>query len=142
MIFYSPSTGGFYDPAENSYVPEDALEITDEHHAVLLEGPATGMRIVADSDGSLMLADPLPLPEEVLIANERSWRSDQLTATDGMVTRHRDELEEGSETTLSAVQYTKLQAYRRALRNWPEAGEFPLIEHRPPAPEWFSSLLQ
>jgi hypothetical protein len=141
MIFYSATTGGFYDPAENSYIPGDVVEITDEHHAALLEGPAAGLRVVADSAGHPVLADPLPLSEEVLIENERSWRAGQLTTTDGMVTRHRDELEESSETTLMTTQYAELQAYRRALRNWPEAGEFPLIEHRPAAPSWLTEQI-
>lgn len=56
--------------------------------------------------------------------------------------RHRDEVEGGLETTLTPTQYTELQAYRRALRNWPEAGEFPLIEHRPPALLWLTGTLQ
>jgi hypothetical protein len=79
---------------------------------------------------------------EELAEVERYWRSVQLTVTDGVVTRHRDEVEEGSPKTLTPTQYTELQAYRRLLRNWPESGEFPLLQHRPPAPEWLSTLPQ
>lgn len=141
MILYSASTGGFYDPSENTFVPDDALEITDERHNELLAGPAKGLRIVADDNGLPVLADPLPPSDEVLANIERSWRSDQLTATDGMVSRHRDELESEMRTTLTGAQYTELQTYRRALRDWPEAGEFPLIEHRPGPPDWLADQL-
>jgi hypothetical protein len=142
MILYSKSTGGFYDPAENAFVPKDSIEISDEDHFSLLEGATKGKIIAANKKGYPVLVDPPPLSQEILTANERDWRSQQLTATDGVVTRHRDELEEGSETTLSTAQYTELQVYRRSLRNWPEAGEFPLIEHRPSAPTWLADQFQ
>jgi hypothetical protein len=89
-----------------------------------------------------VLADPPPPSNEELSAIERVWRDQQLSETDGVVARHRDELEEGIATTLSTDQYTEVQTYRRALRNWPEAGEFPLSEHRPPAPLWLAEQLQ
>lgn len=142
MILYSKSTGGFYKLAENAFIPKDAVEISGEDHLSLLEGPANGKMITANKKGYPVLVDPPPLSQEILTANERDWRSQQLTATDGVVTRHRDELEEGAETTLSTAQYTELQVYRRSLRNWPEAGEFPLIEHRPSAPTWLADQFQ
>ncbi|HEP8974560.1 TPA: phage tail protein, partial [Pseudomonas aeruginosa] len=55
--------------------------------------------------------------------------------------RHRDEIEAGDVPTLDAEKYSALQTYRRALRDWPEAGEFPLAEHRPRAPEWLADEL-
>lgn len=141
MIFYSATTGGFYDSSENNYIPEDALEITSERHAALLAGPASGLRIIADENGLPVLANPLPLPENVLISNERFWRDGQLAATDGLVSRHRDELEGESVTTLTSAHYIQLQAYRRELRKWPESGDFPLIDYRPEAPDWLAKEL-
>lgn len=122
-------------------IPEDAVEITAAFHAELLAGQSAGQVIAWGDDGFPVLIDaPLPSPE-VLAATERVWRDGQLAATDGVVSRHRDELEEGQETTLIPTRYAELQAYRRALRNWPEAGEFPLIEHRPPSPLWLAGQL-
>lgn len=61
-MFYSKSTGGFYDAAiHGDNIPADAVEITTEEHAALLAGQGQGKRIVADAQGRPMLADP-PAP--------------------------------------------------------------------------------
>lgn len=123
-------------------IPADALEITRELHTALLDGQTAGQVISSDEHGYPLLVDrPAPSPE-YFESVERVWRDGQLAATDGVVSRHRDEQEEGLETTLTSAQYAELQAYRRALRNWPETGEFPLIEHRPPSPGWLIGPLQ
>jgi hypothetical protein len=141
-MFASKSTRGFYDPSINSSMPDDVFKISPAFHAELLKGQSEGKIINWESDGfPALVAPPLPSDEE-LAGIERVWRDQCLSDTDGVVTRHRDELEGELKTTLSTNQYTELQAYRRALRNWPEAGEFPLSEHRPPAPIWLSTLLQ
>ncbi|MNV64276.1 Caudovirales tail fiber assembly protein [compost metagenome] len=119
-------------------IPEDAVEITAENHTDLLKGQSEGKVIAWGDDGFPVLADLPPPSDEQLAADERVWRDQRLSETDGVVTRHRDEVEEGLETTLTPTQYTELQAYRRALRNWPETGEFPLIDHRPLPPSWLT----
>jgi len=118
------------------------IEISDEDHAALFE-PRQAVKIIGRGvDGRPELQDPPQPTAEELAAIERTWRDYQLSLTDGVVTRHRDELEDGSETTLSADQYTELQTYRRKLRSWPESGEFPLREHRPIAPSWLAIQTQ
>ncbi|WP_443696831.1 phage tail assembly chaperone [Pseudomonas sp.] len=123
-------------------IPEDAVEITQERHAELLEGQSIGLRISGGEDGYPILIDPPPPSADDLAAQERLWRDRQLSLSDGVVTRHRDEVEEGVEPTLTAAQYLLLQAYRRQLRSWPEAGEFPLVDHRPVAPPWLAEQAQ
>lgn len=140
--FYSATTSGFYDSAINTSMPDDVVEISTENHTELLAGQSEGKVISWGDDGFPVLVNPPAPSPEVFAAIERAWRDGQLAATDGIVSRHRDELEEGLEPTLTAAQYTELQAYRRALRNWPEAGEFPLIEHRLPTPLWLAGQLQ
>lgn len=138
----SKSKCGFYDPAFNHSIPDDAVEITDEEHAALLTGQGEGKVITWGENGFPFLADP-PAPSlEELAVVERAWRDLQLAATDSIVTRHRDELEDGSPTSLTAEQYAELQAYRRQLRDWPEVGEFPLSEHRPQVPAWLPKSTQ
>ncbi|ANI54418.1 phage tail protein [Pseudomonas sp. DR 5-09] len=79
---------------------------------------------------------------EYLAEVERAWRDVQLSVTDALVARHRDELEEGGSTYLTAEQYAELQAYRRQLRDWPQGSQFPLAEHRPIAPPWLIEQVQ
>jgi hypothetical protein len=141
-VFYSKTTKGFYDESIHSSMPDDVVGISAEMHAELMGGQAAGKVISCGNDGYPLLIDPPPVSDEVLQTNERAWRDVQLSATDGVVSRHRDELEEAQETTLTTAQYAELQAYRRTLRNWPEAGEFPLIDHRPLPPLWLTGQLQ
>jgi len=123
-------------------IDNGGIEISDEDHAALFEPRLEGRIIGRGPDGCPQLqAPPLPTPAELSLV-ERAWRNRQLSLTDEMVTRHRDELEDGGETTLSVERYAELQAYRRALRNWPEAGDFPLNEHRPLAPPWLAEQSQ
>ncbi|POD72283.1 hypothetical protein [Pseudomonas syringae] len=138
MIYYSAATGGFYDSSENLYIPKDAFPISNERHTELLDGPASGLRIAADINGLPILLDPLPLSLKAEILKERSWRNAQLATTDGLVNRHRDELEGGLLTTLADAQYIELQTYRRELREWPESDEFPKSERRPTVPVWLT----
>lgn len=66
-MFYSKSTGGFY-AAEihGDSIPADAVEITDEQYAHLLDGQSSGKRIVADSTGGPVLQDrPAPTQEQI-----------------------------------------------------------------------------
>lgn len=136
-IYYSSNPRGFYfDHMHGDNIPEGAKEITSEQHQTLIDGQSQGKIIREDADGYPVLIEPPPLTPEEVAAIERNWRDAKLAATDGDVTRHRDEVEEGLSTTLTAEQYRDLQAYRRRLREWPESGEFPLMDRRPIAPPW------
>ncbi|UQS15583.1 phage tail protein [Pseudomonas sp. HS6] len=137
-MFYSKSTGGFYEPFGGE-IPADAVEITQEYWQELLTGQSIGKLIVANDDGYPILVDrPGPTPAE-LEGYERSWRNLQIKATDSVVDQYRDEVERWP-TLLTPAQYLELQTYRRTLRIWPVGGELPLAEHRPAAPQWLASL--
>lgn len=140
-MFASKTTRGFYDAAIHTSMPDDVIEISAEDHAELLAGQSEG-KVITWDDGFPVLLDPPQPSDDELAAVERAWRDQQLSQTDGVVARHRDEQEVGIATTLTPTQYTELQVYRRALRNWPEEGEFPLVDHRPLAPLWLSGQLQ
>lgn len=61
-IFYSKSTGGFYDDAiHGNNIPADAVEITDADHVALLEAQSIGKHIEADALGKPVAVDP-PAP--------------------------------------------------------------------------------
>lgn len=79
---------------------------------------------------------------EALAAAERIWRDRDISATDSLVARHRDELEAERPTTLTVAQYKQLQGYRQDLRDWPEAEHFPALEYRPEQPAWLADQIQ
>lgn len=67
-MFYSKTTGGFYDRSiHGDNIPDDAVEITAEQHRELIEGQSQGKRIVADEAGHPVLVDPPPpTPEQII----------------------------------------------------------------------------
>lgn len=85
---------------------------------------------------SPVVAKALAVEDNEPPAAERTWRQSALSATEWLVTRHRDEQELGRGTTLKAQQYLELLEYRQALRDWPGAGAFPSSVLRPSVPQW------
>lgn len=140
-MFYSPTTKSFYSLEINgAKMPNDVVEISEEHHAELLAGDAAGMIIITDDAGKPALADPPPPTAEALAAIERIWRDEQLQATEWIVSRQRDELDMQRPTTLTTDQFAQLLQFRQRLRDWPAAGAFPTEADRPQAPDWLDSL--
>ncbi|MCB2255367.1 phage tail assembly chaperone [Pseudomonas chlororaphis] len=139
-LYSSRSQACFLDDSIN-ILPDDAWPITAEEHSAYLRAELDGKAINFETEPPSLIARPAQAPE-VSAEIERRWRDEWLSATDSVVSRHRDELEEGADTTLTAAQYSELQAYRRELRNWPESGEFPLVDHRPRAPLWLAEQIQ
>lgn len=57
-MYFSPSTNGFYtDEIHGRNIPEDAVKITYDEHAALLDGQSSGKVIVAGAGGRPILAD-------------------------------------------------------------------------------------
>ncbi|WP_353229222.1 phage tail assembly chaperone [Pseudomonas qingdaonensis] len=81
-----------------------------------------------------------PAPEGDRIAAEREWRDAQVSGTEWLVNRHRDEQDMQLTTTLQSGQFADLLQYRQALRDWPQSELFPVSEHRPVPPLWLESI--
>lgn len=63
-VYYSRSTGGFYVRSiHGEDIPNDAVAITAEDHAALLDGQSQGKKISADGNGCPILIDP-PQPTD------------------------------------------------------------------------------
>lgn len=141
-IFYSARDCGFVFLAERDAYdaagtwPDDALEVTDEEWQEFgQQPPPPGMRRGSDDKGRPAWVQPVVTPEEAS-EQERMWRNRQLSLTDPLITRHRDQAEVGRVTTLSPEQYRQLQDYRMELRDWPDSAMFPDIAFRPSDPVW------
>ncbi|WP_432780262.1 phage tail assembly chaperone [Pseudomonas corrugata] len=137
MIFFSASTRGFYNDEVYVSVPDDAVELSQSEYLELLKGETDGLLIEADVRGRPVLKErpPLTAIQEEQIA--RNWRDTMLVLASEVRDRHRDELELGLATTLTADQFLELLGYIQKLRDWPAAEEFPAEESRPARPEWF-----
>lgn len=140
--YFSPSQVAFY-PASLREVyeyagcwPVDGEWVSAELHEQLMNEQAAGRAISSDVKGNPVAIERPPLSRQQRSAHERRWRDSQLLATDGLVVRHRDQLETGKETTLLPVQYHELMSYRASLRDWPEEPLFPDSGGRPSVPDW------
>ncbi|MGH8381030.1 phage tail assembly chaperone [Pseudomonas sp.] len=129
QAFYSTKLGGV--------MPSDAIEITDEDYRALYDGLMQGKR-AQRIDGLFVFADLAVYPAP----SERAWRDAELANLVWLRDRHRDQLEIGAATTLTAEQFTELLTYMQALRDWPQSEQFPEIEHRPVAPPWIAEQTQ
>src|SRR5450830_1566323 len=58
-------------------------------------------------------------------AAERTWRDKELASLIWLRDRHRDQLEIAGDTTLTNEQFSELLVYMQALRDWPQAPDFP-----------------
>ena len=116
-MFYSPTTGGFYDrKIHGDAIPANAIEITRDEHAALLAGQSAGQRIEADEHGHPVLRDT-PAPSDDALADAARARRDALiTATDYLLM---------PDYPISAEQLAKVRAYRQALRDVPLQAGFP-----------------
>lgn len=92
-IYYSKTTNGFYpksmkaDYEKTGTWPIDAVEITAEEHASMIEGQNQGKVIAADSDGFPVLQDPPKPTEEQLQARINTEARTYLASTDWYVIR-------------------------------------------------------
>ena len=109
LIFYAPSTGGFYNSVDHfKNLPEDAIEISEEVYRELFAAPFLNKCIESDGRGRPVLSD-LPVDRTTLQgASEKKWRDAQLSITDRLVIRDRDEMDDGGATTLDQTQYLSL----------------------------------
>lgn len=143
-VLFSASTRGVYVAGINSTdIPDDVIEIPQTYWISLLQQLAVTAKVIGvrADNGYPILVDPAPPSADEAADAERRWRTAQLAATDGLVARDRDELEDGGGTTLTTEQYAQLQTYRRQLRDWPQGSLFPFSEHRPLAPNWLAAAL-
>ncbi|WP_426205477.1 phage tail assembly chaperone [Pseudomonas sp. TWP3-1] len=139
--FYAQTLG--FDRVESPYpeLPEGAVEITYAQYADLFAGQALGKVISASVSGQPVLTDPVISPA-ARITHERAWRNSVLRDTQWLVFRDAEEMESGGGTTLRAEEFKQLLAYRQALRDWPNAPDFPDAQSRPVEPDWLESFLR
>ena len=64
---------GFFDDTDDGFVPESAVEISQETYLELLNGQAQGKQIIADNTGNPVLIEPQPSAAHVLNLDTLTW---------------------------------------------------------------------
>lgn len=120
-------------------IPQAAIEVSDSLWLRMTQEADGVWRLLA---GGAVEKTPLPpVAMEVVIESERAWRDSQMHRTQWLVERHRDE-QASAAMTLTPSQFDALQAFRQALRNWPQTSGFPHVEKRPAPPPWLFQQIE
>ena len=64
---------GFFDDTDGGFVPESAVEISQDKYIELLNGQSQGKQIIADKTGYPVLIDPQPSAAHVLNLDTLTW---------------------------------------------------------------------
>ena len=64
---------GFFDEADGGFVPESAVEISQDKYIELINGQAKGKQIIADKTGNPVLIDPQPSAAHELNHDTLQW---------------------------------------------------------------------
>lgn len=76
-MLYSKSTCGFYSREIHGHnIPSDAVEITSEEHAALLQGQSEGKIISSDKDGFPVLTDKPYVVPDYSALRESAYRAE------------------------------------------------------------------
>ena len=131
-IFYAPSTKGFYDDTINdpSFVPQDAIAITDSTRTTLLNGLVAGNIVTIDGTGQPIL---LPQPDD----EKAAFQAENIRLERNQLIANSDWTELPSVQTLHASDPTwaaSWAAYRQALRDITTQPGFPDTVTWPTAP--------
>ena len=143
--FFSPSTTGFFrsdihgEPgSEGNSLAADVVEVSSELYGQMLLVREQGGRVVPGEDGMPIEAPPVPPTIQEQEEKARRWRDSQLTLSEWVVTRHRDEVDMSMATTITTQQFSELLKYRQTLRDWPTDKGFPSADLRPNPPNWLA----
>lgn len=127
MLYYSPSTKGFYDTSFAKYtLPEDCIEISKKQYENLYKETSTGV-VIEVFDGEFKAVPPELTPQQLNRA-EVAWVSLELI-------RAGEELDKVQDSDAKAIgTVSAWRAYRKALRVWADDPNFPNKEFRPSSP--------
>lgn len=80
-MHYSKSTGGFYDTViHGDNIPTDAVEITAEYHAELLQAQSTGKQITADDNGYPIAIEHPVMPTDIYAR----WKAERMVKVEAI----------------------------------------------------------
>lgn len=128
MLYYSESTGGFYDTAFAKYtLPPDSVEISKDQYKALSIETMKGSLIKLE--GGIFKTTRPELTVEQQITAEYQWIDVELDRAGAELDKVQDG-DSGSVGTVSAW-----RTYRKELRGWKDNENFPQKNFRPVSPD-------
>ena len=112
-LYYSQSTGGFYDDQIHSRLPEDVVAISPEQHTALLAGQSNGQVIMPNKAGQPVLAEQPPCPSS-------TWDGEQWHIDPECAARLKAEQQDEMWERIKDKRYDNLRhgVYAKSIGKW------------------------
>ncbi|HHF1669530.1 TPA: hypothetical protein ACPJIH_000685 [Haemophilus influenzae] len=116
-IYYK---NGFFDDTDGGFVPESAVEISQETYLELLNGQAQGKQIIADKTGNPVLIEPQPSAAHVLNLDTLTWEisTEKQTALftqqkENLLNKLSDKADQLKNSLLAGYPQTEIESFYR-----------------------------
>ena len=116
-IYYK---NGFFDDAEGGFVPESAVEISQDKYLELLNGQAQGKQIIADKTGNPVLINPQPSAAHELNLDTLTWEisTEKQTALfaqqkESLLNKLADKADQLKNSLLAGYPQTEIESFYR-----------------------------
>ena len=112
-LYYSQSSGGFYDSDIHDTLPNDAVAISPEQHTALLAGQSSGQVIMPNKDGQPVLAEQPPCPSS-------TWDGEQWSISPECAARLKAEQQDEMWERIKAKRYDNLRhgVFVKSVGKW------------------------
>ena len=111
---------GFFDDSYGGFVPESAVEISQDKYIELINGQSQGKQIIADKTGNPVLIDPQPSAAHVLNLNTLTWEisAEKQTALfaqqkEGLLNKLADKADQLKNGLLAGYPQTEIESFYR-----------------------------
>ena len=111
---------GFFDDAYGGFVPEGAVEISQDKYIELINGQSQGKQIIANKTGNPVLIDPQPSAAHVLNLDTLTWEisSEKQTALfaqqkEGLLNKLADKADQLKNSLLAGYPQTEIESFYR-----------------------------
>ena len=112
--------GGFFDDSYGGFVPEGAVEISQDKYIELLNGQSQGKQIIADKSGNPVLIDPQPSAAHELNLDTLTWEisAEKQTALfvqrkEGLLNKLADKADQLKNGLLTGYPQTEIESFYR-----------------------------
>ena len=111
---------GFFDDSYGGFVPEGAVEISQDKYIELLNGQAQGKQIVSNKQGELVLIEMQPSPAHELNLDTLTWEisAEKQTALfvqqkEGLLNKLADKADQLKNSLLAGYPQTEIESFYR-----------------------------